>query len=292
MAENQNDIINKQMSFYKAYNTTKHLFNEVERKDIKAMKEENKKLESILNAVDNLKTNDPDDNQVSLTEGYTLTEKISNKEEKPCLLTRISNKFSSPWVKYPLIIAGGGVLLSQAGCAGVVTPIVTPVEESYYISGVPYVQQTLGKYWCLPASGTMVFNYYGINVTQQQVADKVINENTGLGSTKKLREYAKELGFEAEFRNLTLEWVKKVLQQDVPIIIAQDFSLINPNSHSRVVIGYDNEKQELITHDPVLGENYIISYSEAIALNTIEPPFFRSNMIYPKDVNLNLPWSW
>lgn len=292
MAENQNDIINKQMSFCKAYNTTKHLFSEVERKDIEAMKEENKKLESILNAVDNLKTNDPDDNQVSLTEGYTLTEKISNKEEKPCLLTRISNKFSSPWVKYPLIIAGGGgVLLSQAGCAGVVTPIVTPVEESHYISGVPYVEQATLT-WCLPASGTMVFNYYGVNVTQQQMADKVINENTGAGSPKKLREYAKELGFKAEVRNLTLEWVKRVLQQDVLIIMVQDFSLIAPSDHARVVIGYDDKTQELITHDPYLGENYTISYSEAITLNTFNPPFFYSNMIYPKDVNLNLPWSW
>ena len=171
------------------------------------------------------------------------------------------------------------------GCSGV----VTPVEESHYISGVPYAEQATNKPWCIPASGTMVFNYYGVNVTQQQVADKVINENTGLGSTKKLREYARELGFEAEFCNLTLEWVKKVLQQDVPIIIVQDTSLINPNNHARVIIGYDGKTQELITHDPSLGKDYRMSYSEAIALNTIKPPFFRSNMIYPKDVNLNLP---
>jgi len=286
MAENQNDLVtktNEQTSFYNAYNTTKHLFSELDRKDIETMKEGNRKLESILGAVDNLKTNDSDDNQVGLTEGYTLTEKISNKEEKLGLLTRISNKFSSPWVKYPLIIAGGGILASQVGCAGV----VTPVEESHYISGVPYVEQAILK-WCLPASGTMVFNHYDVNVTQQQVADKVIKEN-GTGSTKKLREYAKELGFKAEFRNLTLEWVKKVLQQDVPIIVGQDISLIDPNDHARVIIGYDDKKQELITHDPYLGENYSISYSEAIALNNIKPPFFRSNMIYPKDVNLSLP---
>ena len=165
--------------------------------------------------------------------------------------------------------------------------VVTPIEESHYISSVPYVEQATLT-WCLPASGTMVFNYYDVNVTQQQVADKVIKEN-GTGSPKKLREYAKELGFKAEVRNLTLEWVKKVLQQDVPIIMVQDFSLINPIDHARVVIGYDDKKQELITHDPYLGENYIISYSEAIALNNFNPPFFYSNMIYPKDVNLNLP---
>jgi len=259
MNKNQNDLATK-INSYKADTIVKLFFREPDRKDIGAREEENKKLESILGAVDNSKTNDSDDNQVSLTEGYTLTEKISNKEEKPGLLTRISNKFSSPWVKYP------------------------------YINGVPYVEQPTDKLWCLPASGAMVFNHYGTNVTQQQVADKVIKEN-GTGSPKKLREYAKELGFKAEVRNLTLEWVKKVLQQDVPIIMVQDFSLINPNDHARVVIGYDDKKQELITHDPspVNGKNYTISYSEAIALNNINPPFFCSNMIYPKDVNLNLP---
>jgi len=177
------------------------------------------------------------------------------------------------------------ILFTLTSCSAVV---VTPVEEYHYVSGVPYVRQATLT-WCLPASGVMVFNYYGVNVTQQQVADKVINEDTGLSSTKKLREYARELGFEAEFRNLTLEWVKKVLQQDVPIIIAQDFSLIGTTLHARVVIGYDDEKQELITHDPCIGKNYTLSYLEAIALNNIEPPFFNSNMIYPKDVNLNLP---
>jgi len=285
MNKNQNDLATK-INSYKADTIVKLFFREPDRKDIGAREEENKKLESILGAVDNSKTNDSDDNQVSLTEGYTLTEKISNKEEKPGLLTRISNKFSSPWVKYPLIIAGGGILASQVSCA----VAVTLVEESCYINGVPYVEQPTDKLWCLPASGAMVFNHYGTNVTQQQVADKVIKEN-GTGSPKKLREYAKELGFKAEVRNLTLEWVKKVLQQDVPIIMVQDFSLINPNDHARVVIGYDDKKQELITHDPspVNGKNYTISYSEAIALNNINPPFFCSNMIYPKDVNLNLP---
>jgi uncharacterized protein YceK len=200
---------------------------------------------------------------------------------------RLSLSLSLLILFYLISCIGAGLLF--AGCGGVVTPEPPgPVQEDYVYLDVPYVHQARWN-WCLPASGTMVFNYYGVNVTLQQVADKVINENTGGGSTKKLREYARELGFEAEFRNLNLEWVKKVLQQDVPIIIGQDLTLTNNIPHARVVIGYDDKTQELITHDPSLGKDYRMSYSEAIALNTIKPPFFRSNMIYPKDVNLNLP---
>jgi ABC-type bacteriocin/lantibiotic exporter with double-glycine peptidase domain len=189
-----------------------------------------------------------------------------------------------------LILLSVFILTSYSGCGTITPEPPSPIEEDYIKLDVPYVEQATPK-WCLPASGTMVFSYYGVNVTQQQVADKVINEDTGLGSTKKLRDYAKELGFEAEFRNLTLEEVLEVLRQGVPIIVAQDFSLIEPLKHSRVIIGYDDKEQELITNDPssYLGKNYRISYSEAIALNTIEPPFFRSNMIYPKDMDLDLP---
>jgi len=290
MAENQNNLvtkINKQIDFYNAHNLIQPIFSKLNNEDRKAGEEENKKLEGILDAVDNEKTYTPNNSQNNLNGNYTNTE-TNNKEEKPGLFSRISNKFSSPWVKYPLIITGVGILASQVSCAGVVTPIVTPVEESHYISGVPYVQQATPT-WCLPASGAMVFNHYNVNVTQQQVAAKIINEDTGGYNTNNLMEYAKELGFKAEFRNLTLEWVKKVLQQDVPIIIAQDFTLTNNLLHARVVIGHDDKTQELIIHDPILGKDYRISYSEAIALNNIEPPFFYSNMIYQKDMNLNLP---
>ena len=186
-----------------------------------------------------------------------------------------------------LILLSLFILTSCAGNGTITPEPPSPIEEYYVKLDVPYVEQITPK-WCLPASGKMIFNYYGVNITQEKLAEEVIGDD-GVGNTKKLRDYAKGLGFKAEFRNLTLEWVKKVLQQDVPIVIAQEISLIRPINHARVVIGYDDKKQELITHDPYLGENYTISYSEAIALNTINPPFFRSNIIYPKDVNLNLP---
>lgn len=276
MNKNQNNLtakINEQMNFYKAHNTIQPIFSKLNSEDIKAMKEENRKLESILNTVDNPKTNNPNDNQANLNEGYI-------PEEKPSLLSRISSKFNSPWVKYPLIITGGGILLSQVGCAGV----VTPVEESYYISGVSYVQQAKWN-WCLPASGAMVLNYYGVNITQEELAKEVIGED-GLGYGSKLIAYAKKIGFKAEYSNLSINDIKYKVQQDIPIIALQDRSLNNTSDHARVIIGYDDKKQEIITNDPdkIFGEDYKISYSDFLALNISEnPDLCKSIVIYPKN---------
>jgi hypothetical protein len=118
MDENQNNLvakINEQINFYNAHNTIQPVFSKLDSEDRKAREEKNKKLKGILDAVDNSKTNNSNNNQANLSEGYI-------PEEKPGLLSRISNKLSSPWVKYPSIITGVGILVSQVSCGGIVTP--------------------------------------------------------------------------------------------------------------------------------------------------------------------------
>ena len=137
----------------------------------------------------------------------------------------------------------------------------------------------------------MIFNFYDTNVTQQQVADNIINEDTGLGNTSKLIAYAKELGYKTSFHNLTSEELIEVLKQKIPVIVGQDFSLNYDIAHARVYTGFDNESEEFITNDPssLLGEDYRIPYSKAIALNTIKPPYFRTTVIHPANVDFILP---
>ena len=167
-----------------------------------------------------------------------------------------------------------------------------PIPEVEYIKlDVPYVQQPKGSNWCVPASGTMIFNFYDTNVTINQVADNVINEDTGLGSTAKLIAYAKELGFKATSHNFTSEELIEVLKQGIPVIVGQDYSLIYDIPHTRVYIGLDDKLKEFITNDPssLLGEDYHIPYSEAIALNTSKPPYFHTIIITPENVDFILP---
>lgn len=180
-------------------------------------------------------------------------------------------------------------ILTSCSDSGTVTPETPcPVEEDYIKLDVPYVEQATPK-WCLPASGTMILNYYGVNITQEELADIVISED-GTGDGNKMITYAKELGFKAKYCYLTIVNIKDILQKDVPILVAQDYSLTESIDHSRVVIGYDDKTQELITHDPSLGKDYKIYYSDFEMMN-ISGYLGKccSTVIYPGDVNLNLP---
>ena len=165
------------------------------------------------------------------------------------------------------------VALFLTSCSGVVTPElqleldegINKVEEIDYVYlDVPY-EKYAGYNWCLPASGAMAFKYFGMNISQSQIASKVISN--GSSSVFRFISFAKNLGFDAEYKSKTIEEIKVFLEENIPVIAVQNYSLTLPYSHARVIIGFDDEKQEVITNDPTAGRDYIISYSDFLALN-------------------------
>jgi hypothetical protein len=165
------------------------------------------------------------------------------------------------------------VSLFLTSCSGVVTPElqldldedINKVEEIGYVYlDVPY-EKYAGANWCLPATGAMTFKYFGENISQAEIASKVITN--GESSIYKFISFAKNLGFDTKYKCKTIEEIKALLDEDTPLIAVQNYSLTILKSHARVIIGYDDEKQEMITHDPTAGEDYKISYSDFLALN-------------------------
>ena len=138
------------------------------------------------------------------------------------------------------------------------------LEIDYVYLDVPY-EKYAGPNWCLPASGAMIFEYFGENITQNEIASKVIKN--GSSSVFRFITFAKNLEFDTEYKCKTIEEIKDLLKQDIPVIAIQHYSLTIPYSHARVIIGYDDEKQEVITNDPTAGKDYKISYSDFLALN-------------------------
>lgn len=163
------------------------------------------------------------------------------------------------------------VSLFMTSCSGVVTPELGLEEEINKVEEIDYVyldvpfEKYVGYNWCLPAAGAMTFKYFGMDISQAQIASKVISN--GSSSVFKFISYAKNLGFETKYQSKTLEEIKALLEEDIPIIAIQNYSLTILKSHARVIIGYDDETQEIITNDPTVGEDYKISYSDFLALN-------------------------
>jgi len=165
------------------------------------------------------------------------------------------------------------VSLFMTSCSGIVTPElplgleeeISKVEEIDYVYlDVPY-EKYAGTNWCLPASGAMTFKYYGENISQAEIASKVITNGTS--SVFKFISYAKNLGFEVKYQSKTIKEIKVLLEEDIPVIAVQNYSLTILKSHARVIIGFDDEKQEVITNDPTAGKDHKISYADFLALN-------------------------
>ena len=184
------------------------------------------------------------------------------------------------------------VSLFLTSCSGVVTPElqlgldeeINKVEEIGYVYlDVPY-EKYAGANWCLPASGAMTFKYFGMNISQSQIASKVITNGTS--SVFKFISYAKNLGFEVKYQSKTIEEIKVLLEEDIPVIAVQNYSLTILKSHARVIIGFDDEKQEVITNDPTAGKDYKISYSNFLALNfNSNPDKCKVIIISPEEVD-------
>ncbi len=72
---------------------------------------------------------------------------------------------------------------------------------------VPY-QKYAGVNWCLPASAAMTLNFFGLQISQQELAQKIIKPD-GLGDIYKMVKFARDLGFEASFTVLTMEEIEE-----------------------------------------------------------------------------------
>ena len=185
------------------------------------------------------------------------------------------------------------VSLFLTSCSGVVTPElqldpeedINKIEEIDYVYlDVPY-EKYAGANWCLPASGAMTFKYFGENISQAEIADTVIKD--GSSSVYRMIKYARDIGFEAKYNYMTIEEIKNSLKKDIPVIAVQNYSLTLPYSHARVIIGFDDEKQEIITNDPTAGKDYKMSYSNFAALNTgINPDFFKIIIISTEEIDI------
>jgi len=184
------------------------------------------------------------------------------------------------------------ISLFLTSCSGIVTPELPIDSETEKESNIDYVylnvpyEKYAGPNWCLPASGAMTFKYFGKDISQSEIASKVITN--GSSSVFRFISYAKNLGFDTKYQSKTIEEIKVLLEEGIPVIAIQNYSLTLPYSHARVVIGFDDQKQEVITNDPTAGKDYKISYSDFTALNfDSNPDKCKVIVLSPEETNLD-----
>lgn len=121
-------------------------------------------------------------------------------------------------------------------------------------------QETLYQSMCGPASLKMVFDYYGMEKSEAEIA-KMCNVDENLGTDDKtLKKVAEELGFKAEIKNeASFEDIQSWLDKKVPVIVNwftrgradyEDSEVAD--GHYSVVVGLDEEF--IYIQDPEIGK--------------------------------------
>lgn len=157
---------------------------------------------------------------------------------------------------------------------------------------VPFHYQRT-DYYCGPASLEMVFDYYGEDISQFEIADVAQTFRPGGTYTDELRRAAhfsniststgneilgnitgytlRKLGYAAfEAFGLSLAQVKNFVDRNLPLILLMRYSETSINGHYRVVTGYN--ETHVFLHDPwahyskYSGPNIALNYSTFLNL--------------------------
>lgn len=129
---------------------------------------------------------------------------------------------------------------------------------NYYLDVKPF-QETLHADMCGPASLKIILDYYGVNKTENELAD-LTSLVPGLGvDDVSIAKAAESLGLKVEIKNeSSFEEIEKWLKKGVPVIIdwftrgRQDYDDSDvADGHYSVVIGLDEES--IYLQDPEIG---------------------------------------
>jgi hypothetical protein len=139
------------------------------------------------------------------------------------------------------------------------TPTPEPLPERVILEGMGVIAQSFNN--CGPANLTQVLNWYGSDITQEDVASYLKpNPEDRNVSPWQIADYVNEIipgsGLLAITRaGGTLEMVKRFLAAGYPVVIEKGYEL--PDSgwwgHYLTVFGYDDAKGELYSQDTYLG---------------------------------------
>lgn len=133
-------------------------------------------------------------------------------------------------------------------------------KPDFYINNVPFFPQK--RYYCGPASLASVMNFYGVSVTEEEIAKEVYNTKLSGALSMDILIYARTKGFDAFYYKGNMEDIKKYISIGKPVILFLDLGyFFYPVRHYIVATGYNDEMGYLIAHSG-MEKNKIFSYKK------------------------------
>ena len=133
-------------------------------------------------------------------------------------------------------------------------------KPDFYINNVPFFPQK--RYYCGPASLAGVMNFYGVSVTEEEIAKEVYNTKLSGTLSMDILIYARTKGFDAFYYKGNMEDIKKYISMGKPVILFLDLGyFFYPVRHYIVATGYNDKMGYLIAHSGV-EKDKIFSYKE------------------------------
>lgn len=148
------------------------------------------------------------------------------------------------FVIIPLVIS-----ISHSGCAPKSTEAGgnSAIESGKVIEGVPFIKQN--DKFCGPAAMASVLEYYGDNVSQDEIAEKVYTPKLDGALISDMENFARDQGYQAETMNGNITALEAEIDRGVPVILlVEKGKLMVSVPHYYVVYGYDKGKEVFILH--------------------------------------------
>jgi len=123
-------------------------------------------------------------------------------------------------------------------------------------------EKWLKRNYCGPACLSMVLNYWDEkrSFSQKKITDDIFDTENQATYNSEMVLYPRSKGFSSFSFQGDLRILKEVVAKGIPVIALTKPIKQIPKGHYRVVIGFDDDDDQVIFHDPFFGSRYAMSY--------------------------------
>ena len=155
---------------------------------------------------------------------------------------------------------GWGLLIGLAAITAFLFPSQafkygkTGPEKGYLIRSVPFEKQQQ-KNECGPACLAMVLNYWdeARSFSRRKIKNEILDTADQGAYNSEMVLYPRTRGFLSYSFQGDLQMLKEVVGRDIPVIVLTRSGPMISEGNYRVVIGFDEGRDQIVYHDPRLG---------------------------------------